>query len=119
MFITNIDCNAAGIFKGKMVVSMRPIPREKIVKSVLVSGSMPKVHGSPIHIGNPEEIGIKDINKPDFGDKVTINEGEVPVFWACGVTPQSVIMNVKPEIVITHSPGHMLITDIKNVNLKY
>ena len=119
MFITNIDCNEAGIFKGKMVVSMRPIPREKIVKSVLVSGSMPKVHGSPIHIGNPEEIGIKDINKPDFGDKVTINEGEVPVFWACGVTPQSVIMNVKPEIVITHSPGHMLITDIKNVNLKY
>ena len=62
---------------------------------------------------------LKDINKPDFGDKVTINEGEVPVFWACGVTPQSVIMNVKPEIVITHSPGHMLITDIKNVNLKY
>lgn len=119
MFITNIDCNEAGIFKGKMVVSMRPIPKDKVVKSVLVSGSMPKVHGAPIHIGNPEEIGIKDINKPDFGDKVTINEGEVPVFWPCGVTPQSVIMNVKPEIVITHSPGHMLITDIKNVNLKY
>lgn len=119
MFITNIDCNEAGIFKGKMVVSMRPIPKDKVVKSVLVSGSMPKVHGAPIHIGNPEEIGIKDINKPDFGEKVTINEGEVPVFWPCGVTPQSVIMNVKPEIVITHSPGHMLITDIKNVNLKY
>lgn len=119
MFKTNIDCNEAGIFKGKMVVSMRPIPKDKIVKSVLVSGSMPKVHGAPIHIGNPEDIGIKDINKPDFGDKVTIKEGEVPVFWPCGVTPQSVIMNVKPEIVITHSPGHMLITDIKNVNLKY
>lgn len=119
MFKTNIDCNEAGIFKGKMVVSMRPIPKDKIVKSVLVSGSMPKVHGAPIHIGNPKDIGIKDINKPDFGDKVTIKEGEVPVFWPCGVTPQSVIMNVKPEIVITHSPGHMLITDIKNVNLKY
>lgn len=119
MFKTNINCNEAGIFKGKMVVSMRPIPKDKIVKSVLVSGSMPKVHGAPIHIGNPEDIGIKDINKPDFGDKVTIKEGEVPVFWSCGVTPQSVIMNVKPEIVITHSPGHMLITDIKNVNLKY
>jgi uncharacterized protein YcsI (UPF0317 family) len=119
MFKTNINCNEAGIFKGKMVVSMRPIPKDKIVKSVLVSGSMPKVHGAPIHIGNPEDIGIKDINKPDFGDKVTIKEGEVPVFWPCGVTPQSVIMNVKPEIVITHSPGHMLITDIKNVNLKY
>lgn len=119
MFITNIDCNEAGIFKGKMVVSMRPIPKDKVVKSVLVSGSMPKVHGAPIHIGNPKDIGIKDINKPDFGDKVIIKEGEVPVFWPCGVTPQSVIMNVKPEIVITHSPGHMLITDIKNVNLKY
>lgn len=119
MFKTNINCNEAGIFKGKMVVSMRPIPKDKIVKSVLVSGSMPKVHGAPIHIGNPEDIGIKNINKPDFGDKVTIKEGEVPVFWPCGVTPQSVIMNVKPEIVITHSPGHMLITDIKNVNLKY
>ena len=119
MFKTNINCNEAGIFKGKMVVSMRPIPKDKIVKSVLVSGSMPKVLGAPIHIGNPEDIGIKDINKPDFGDKVTIKEGEVPVFWPCGVTPQSVIMNVKPEIVITHSPGHMLITDIKNVNLKY
>lgn len=119
MFKTNINCNEAGIFKGKMVVSMRPIPKDKIVKSVLVSGSMPKVHGAPIHIGNPEDIGIKDINKPDFGDKVTIKEGEVPVFWPCGATPQSVIMNVKPEIVITHSPGHMLITDIKNVNLKY
>lgn len=119
MFITNINCNEAGIFKGKMVVSMRPIPKDKVVKSVLVSGSMPKVHGAPIHIGNPKDIGIKDINKPDFGDKVIIKEGEVPVFWPCGVTPQSVIMNVKPEIVITHSPGHMLITDIKNVNLKY
>ena len=119
MFKTNINCNEAGIFKGKMVVSMRPIPKDKVVKLVLVSGSMPKVHGAPIHIGNPEDIGIKDINKPDFGDKVTIKEGEVPVFWPCGVTPQSVIMNVKPEIVITHSPGHMLITDIKNVNLKY
>ena len=119
MFITNINCNEAGIFKGKMVVSMRPIPKDKVVKSVLVSGSMPKVHGAPIHIGNPKDIGIKDINKPDFGDKVIIKEGEVPVFWPCGVTPQSVIMNVKPEIVITHSPGHMLITDIKSVNLKY
>lgn len=119
MFKTNINCNEAGIFKGKMVVSMRPIPKDKVVKSVLVSGSMPKVHGAPIHIGSPEDIGIKNINKPDFGDKVTIKEGEVPVFWPCGVTPQSVIMNVKPEIVITHSPGHMLITDIKNVNLKY
>ncbi|MCD2347811.1 putative hydro-lyase [Clostridium guangxiense] len=119
MFITNIDCTPAGIFNGKMVVSMRPLSYENIVKSVLVSGEMPKVHGAPVHIGNPSVIGIKDINKPDFGDSVTIKDNEVPVFWPCGVTPQAVVMNVKPKIVITHSPGHMLITDIKNIDLKY
>lgn len=119
MFITNIDCEPAGIFNGKMVVSMRPIPYDQIIKSVMVTGAMPKVHGTPIHIGDPSVIGILNITKPDFGDCVEIRDGEVPVFWACGVTPQSVVMNVKPEIVITHSPGHMLITDIKNVDLKY
>lgn len=119
MYITNIDCVPAGIFNGKMVVSMRPLPYGEIVKSVLISGSMPKVHGAPVHIGDPAVIGIKDIDKPHFGDKVTIKDGEVPVFWPCGVTPQSVIMNVKPKIVITHAPGHMLITDIKNSSLKY
>jgi uncharacterized protein YcsI (UPF0317 family) len=119
MFITNIECEPAGIFNGKMVVSMRPIHYEQVVKSAMVTGAMPKVHGTPIHIGDPSAIGISDINKPDFGDCVKIKEGEVPVFWACGVTPQSVVMNVKPKIVITHSPGHMLITDIKNIDLKY
>lgn len=119
MYISSIECTPAGIFNGKMVVSMRPIPYEEIVKSILISGSMPKVHGAPIHIGDPSVIGIKDINSPDFGDKVTIKEGEVPVFWPCGVTPQAVVMNVKPKIVITHAPGHMLITDIKNSSLKY
>ncbi|URZ01562.1 putative hydro-lyase [Clostridium felsineum] len=119
MFVTNIECTPAGIFNGKMVVSMRPIPYDKIVKAVLVSGELPKVHGAPIHIGDPKVIGIKDISRPDFGDAVTIKENEVPVFWACGVTPQAVVMNVKPKIVITHSPGHMLITDIKNIDLKY
>lgn len=119
MFITNIECEPAGIFNGKMVVSMRPISYNQIVKSVMLTGTMPKVHGCPIHIGDPSVIGISDINKPDFGDCVKIKEGEVPVFWPCGVTPQSIVMNVKPKIVITHSPGHMLITDIKNVELKY
>ncbi len=119
MYITNIKCTPAGIFNGNMVVSMRPIPYEKIVRSVLVSGAIPKVHGAPIHIGDPSIIGIKDIDKPDFGDSVNIKENEVPVFWPCGVTPQAVVMNVKPKIVITHSPGHMLITDIKNIELKY
>lgn len=119
MFITNIECTPAGIFNGKMVVSMRPLSNENIIKSVLVSGEMPKVHGAPVHIGDPASIGIKDISKPDFGDPVTIKDNEIPVFWACGVTPQSVVMNVKPKIVITHSPGHMLITDVKNIDLKY
>jgi uncharacterized protein YcsI (UPF0317 family) len=119
MYITNIETAPAGIFNGKMTVSMRPIPYHQIVKAVQVSGAMPRVHGSPIHIGDPSVIGIHDIGKPDFGDPVEIKPGEVPVFWACGVTPQSVLMNVKPEFVITHSPGHMLITDVKNVELKY
>lgn len=119
MYMTNIPCEPAGIFSGNMVVSMRPLPYDQVVKSVLVTGAMPKVHGAPVHIGDPSVIGIKDINKPDFGDAVTINPGEVPVFWPCGVTPQSVVMNVKPDFVITHSPGHMLITDVKNVSLKY
>lgn len=119
MYRTNIDCEPAGIFSGKMVVSMRPLPHDQVVRAALITGGMPRVHGAPIHIGSPEAIGIKDINHPDFGDSVTIKEGEVPVFWPCGVTPQSVIMNVKPKIAITHSPGHMFITDIKNVQLKY
>lgn len=119
MFRTNIPCTPAGIFKGNMVVSMRPMPYDQVVKAVLVTGEMPRVHGAPIHIGDPSVIGISDIHKPDFGDDVTIRGGEVPVFWPCGVTPQNVVMNVKPEIVITHSPGHMLITDVKNAQLKY
>lgn len=119
MYKTNIPCKSAGVFHGNMVVSMRPIPYELVPKAVLVTGAMPKVHGAPVHIGNPEAIGIRDINHPDFGDMVTIKEGEVPVFWPCGVTPQSVIMDSKPDFCITHSPGHMFVTDVKNVNLKY
>ena len=118
MYITNIDTVPAGRFSGKMVVSMRPIPPDQVVRAVTVTAAMPKVHGSPIHIGDPAAIGIKDIMKPDFGDAVEIKEGEVPVFWPCGVTPQSVVMNVKPPFVITHSPGHMLVTDLKNTDLK-
>ncbi len=119
MFITNIDCVPAGKFHGKMVVSMRPIPSSLVAKASAVTAQMPRVHGSPIHVGNPEAIGIKDISKPDFGDSVTINDGEIPVFWCCGVTPQSVVMSSKPEIAVTHAPGHMFITDVKNTSLKY
>lgn len=119
MFNTNITLQPAGKFKGNMVVSMRPIPDELVVKSVNVTAAMPRVHGAPVQIGNPESIGIFDVTKPDYGDSVTINEHETPVFWACGVTPQNVIMQTKPPIAITHAPGHMFITDIKNSSLKY
>lgn len=119
MFNTNIELQSAGKFHGNMVVSMRPIPDELVVKSVNVTAAMPRVHGAPVQIGNPESIGIKDVTKPDYGDSVTINKGETPVFWACGVTPQNVIMQTKPPIAITHAPGHMFITDVKNSSLKY
>ncbi len=119
MYNTNIPCESAGIFHGNMVVSMRPIPYALVPKAVLITGAMPKVHGAPIHIGDPSVIGITDLEHPDYGDMVTIREGEVPVFWPCGVTPQNVIMQSKPEYVITHAPGHMFVTDVKNINLKY
>ena len=118
MYITGIDTVPAGVFSGKMVVSMRPVPPQQVVKAVTVTAQLPKVHGSPIHIGDPSVIGIKDINHPEFGDPVEIKEGEVTMFWPCGVTPQSVVMNVKPDFAITHAPGHMLILDVKNVDLK-
>lgn len=119
MFNTNIPLKKAGIFGGNMVVSMRPIPYDLVVKTVNVTAAMPRVHGAPIHIGNPKLIGINDISKPDYGDAVTVKDGEIPVFWPCGVTPQNAVMNAKPPIAITHSPGHMFITDIKNSSLKY
>lgn len=119
MYNTSIPCISAGIFHGNMVVSMRPIPYELVPRAVLITGEMPRVHGAPVQIGDPEAIGIRDLSHPDYGDMVTINEGEVPVFWPCGVTPQNVIMNTKPDIAITHAPGHMLITDTLNTRLKY
>lgn len=119
MYVTNLQCEPAGAFAGPMVVSMRPLPAAEVPRAVQITGAMPRVHGAPVHIGDPAAIGIKDLNKPEFGDAVTVRPGEVPVFWPCGVTPQAVVMQVKPEIVITHAPGHMLITDVKNLNLKY
>ncbi|WP_027623362.1 putative hydro-lyase [Clostridium lundense] len=119
MYITNIECIPAGIFNGPMVVSMRPIPEELVKKATEITSKYPRVHGAPIHTGNPLKIGIKDISKPDFGDAVTIKKGEVPVFWACGVTPQAAVMRVKPELVITHAPGYMFISDIKDDDLVF
>lgn len=118
MYLTNIPCVPAGIFHGNTVVSMRPIPPSKIARAVTATAAVPRVHGAPIHIGDPAKIGIQDLSKPDFGEAVTIHPGEVPVFWCCGVTPQAAVMAAKPSIAITHAPGHMLITDIKNSLLK-
>jgi uncharacterized protein YcsI (UPF0317 family) len=118
MYITGIDCVPAGIFHGKMVVSMRPMTGQQAVRAAVITGGMPRVHGAPIHIGDPAAIGIRDIAKPDFGESVTIRTGEVPVFWPCGVTPQSAIMSAKPAFAITHAPGPMLITDVKNIALR-
>lgn len=118
MYLTNIACEPAGIFHGNMVVSMRPIPYQKVIRSVTATAAMPKVHGAPVHIGDPSLIGIADISRPDFGDSVEVSEGDIPVFWPCGVTPQAAIMAAKPEIAITHAPGHMFITDVKNTLLK-
>lgn len=117
MYITNIECVPAGVFHGPMVVSMRPMKPKDAVRAVQVTSRMPFVHGAPIHFGDPEAIGIKDITKPDFGETSAIKPGEVPVFWACGVTPQAVAMAVKPEFMITHAPGHMFISDVPNADL--
>ena len=117
MFRTNIECTPAGPFTGNMVVSMRPFTPEAALKAVEISGKFPAVHGEPIHYANPEAIGIADINQPDYGDSVTIKDGEHPLFWACGVTPQVALENARPPFCITHSPGCMLVTDMKNSEL--
>lgn len=116
MYVTNIQCLPAGRLSGPMVVSMRPVKHAQVPKAVLCTGRFPSVHGAPIHIGDPSVIGIKDIDKPEFGDPVEIREGETPVFWACGVTPQAVLMNSKPPFAITHAPGHMFIGDPKDAD---
>ena len=114
MYKTSIDAVSAGKFEGPTVVSMRPMKEKDVIRAVQVTSRFPSVHGAPIHIGNPESIGITNINQPDFGDSVTIKDGEVPVFWACGVTPQAIAMHMKPALMITHAPGHMFITDLKS-----
>lgn len=114
MFKTNISCRPAGKFHGPLVVSMRPIPASLVTRAVQITARFPAVHGAPVHVGDPAYLGIKDLNKPDYGDPVTIHPGEVPVFWACGVTPQAAAVQAKPKLMITHSPGHMFIGDLKD-----
>jgi uncharacterized protein YcsI (UPF0317 family) len=114
MYRTNIETAPAGPFRGPLVVSMRPMKPADAIRAVQVTTRFPTVHGAPVHLGNPGMIGIKDIAKPDYGDPVQIKDDEIPVFWACGVTPQSVIATVKPDFCITHYPAAMLVTDRRN-----
>lgn len=111
MYTTNRSCAGAGPFEGPLVVSMRPFARDDISRAIDVSSRFPAMHGAPIHVGDPAAIGISDLGAPDFGDPVTVQPGEVPVFWACGVTPQAVVIGAKPPLAIFHAPGHMFITD--------
>lgn len=117
MWRTNIRCRPAGVFHGPMVVSMRPIRPGDLAKAVTASARFPGAHGAPIHVGDPAAIGISDINTPHYGDPQHMEPGDIPVFWACGVTPQAVALASKPPFMITHRPGDMFITDMRNSEL--
>ena len=117
MYRTTIPCSPAGVFHGPLVVSMRPLSPANVVRAVQITSRYPAVHGAPVHIGLPELLGIQDLSQPDFGDAVPVRDDEIPVFWACGVTPQAAIMSAKPPLVITHSPGCMFVTDLKDESL--
>lgn len=114
MYRTSVRCEPAGAMAGPLVVSMRPIPASQVADAVRVTSRYPAVHGAPVHIGNPAELGISDLSRPDFGDPVEIPDGHIPVFWACGVTPQAAVMESRPALAIGHAPGHMLITDARD-----
>jgi uncharacterized protein YcsI (UPF0317 family) len=118
MFRTNIACRPAGVFHGPMVVSMRPMTPSQAVLAIRICARFPRAHGSPVHFGDPATLGIHDLSRPDFGDPVPIQPGEIPVFWACGVTPQAVAMAARPPFLITHKPGHMFVTDLRDTVLE-
>ena len=117
MYRTNIQCHSAGPFAGPMVVSMRPFKPKDAIRAVQITTRFPSVHGAPVHLGHPHSIGIADIARPDYGDPVPVADDEIPVFWACGVTPQAVIAAAKLPFAITHAPGLMLVTDLMNRDL--
>jgi len=117
MYRTSVDTVPAGRFRGKLVVSMRPFKPADAIRAIEITSRYPRVHGSPVHIGRPDLIGIGDLAQPWVGDATEVREDEVPLFWACGVTPQSVVLDAKPSLCITHAPGHMLVTDLENRSL--
>ena len=118
MYRTNIDCEAAGVFRGPLVVSMRPLTRADAERAAAITAEFPGAHGPPVHIGDASGIGIRDLNRPEYGDPVPIEEDEVPVFWACGVTPQAALLEAAPPVAITHQPGHMFLTDLRDEDLR-
>ena len=119
MYRTNIPCRPAGVFAGPMVVSMRPFPPDEALRATQITAKLPQVHGAPIHQGDPGLIGIRDLAQPDYGEAVPLKEGELPVFWACGVTPQAVLLEAKLPLAITHAPGHMFVSDIREEQLPW
>jgi uncharacterized protein YcsI (UPF0317 family) len=112
MFRTARECTPAGRFHGPLVVSMRPIRADQVASTVEISGRYRRAHGAPVHVGDPASLGVADITQPDWGEPLPLEPGEVPVFWACGVTPQAVALAAQVPLMITHAPGHMFITDI-------
>ena len=114
MYATTRECRSAGSIGGPLVVSMRPMPADQVATAVRVTSRDPAVHGAPVHVGDPAALGIRDLGSPDFGDPVLVREGEVPVFWACGVTPQAAVMQSRPPFAIGHAPGMMAITDARD-----
>jgi uncharacterized protein YcsI (UPF0317 family) len=117
MYRTSIPTVSAGRFGGPMVVSMRPLKPADAIRAIQITSRFPAVHGAPVHFGDPAQIGVNDLARPDYGEAVRIDPGEVPVFWACGVTPQTAIELAGPEICITHAPGYMLVTDVRNCQM--
>jgi uncharacterized protein YcsI (UPF0317 family) len=117
MYRTSVDTVPAGRFRGKLVVSMRPFRPADAIRAIEITSKYPRVHGAPVHIGFPEKIGIGDLGRPWVGDPTEVKDDELPLFWACGVTPQSIVLDAKPSLCITHAPGHMLVTDLKNESL--
>jgi uncharacterized protein YcsI (UPF0317 family) len=118
MYRTSIPCRSAGIFHGPLVVSMRPLTPSQAIEATRICSRFSRAHGTPVHLGDPAAIGIRDLSRPDFGDPVEIKPGEIPVFWACGVTPQAVAMEAKPPLLLTHKPGHMFVTNLLDTELE-
>ena len=117
MYLSNMPTSPAGVFNGPMVVSMRPFKALDAIRAIQITSRFPNVHGAPVHMGDPALIGIADLAAPDYGDAVDVLRDEIPLFWACGVTPQAALIQARPEFCITHSPGAMLITDLLNHQL--